>query len=73
MGWQELSDKEELMKEILAKTEEEPVRNEAVIFFKTFCRKLGSFFLGFGICCNSFSAETILSYVNTKIFVIFKF
>jgi hypothetical protein len=36
MGWQELSDKEELMKEILAKTEEETVRNEAATCFKIF-------------------------------------
>ncbi len=36
MGWQELSDKEELMKEILAKTEEETARDEAATCLKFF-------------------------------------
>jgi hypothetical protein len=40
VGWQELSDKEELMKEILAKTEEEPIRNEAATCFNIFEEKL---------------------------------
>jgi hypothetical protein len=40
VGWQELSDKEELMKEILARTEEETVRNEAATCFKFVCRKV---------------------------------
>jgi hypothetical protein len=43
MGWQEFADKEELMKEILAKTEEEPVRNEAATCFNIFVEKLGCY------------------------------
>jgi hypothetical protein len=40
VGWQELSAKEEFMKEILAKTEEEPIRDEAATCFNFFYRKV---------------------------------